>query len=369
MTAGRSEGPEPSEPPEPRTISPVSHRATPEAGGEAEYRHSGVDLGAASRAVELIEDIAAGASRAEVVEGVGGFAGMVRLGEGRLLVAATDGVGTKVEVARLAGKLDTVGIDCVAMSVNDVICTGAEPLMFLDYLAVGRVVPQRVAAIVQGVAEGCRRAGCALLGGETAEHPGILQPDQFDLAGFCVGIVDEEGLLGPDKVVAGDELLGFPSSGVHSNGFSLIRRVLLEQAGIGLDRTYPELGRPLADELLEPTAIYVKPLIALKESGLARSAAHVTGGGMVKNLPRALPDELGAEVDTRSWTPGAVFDLVGRAAGLEPQELFSVLNMGIGMVVVVARDGVDLAIEAARGAGLAPVRVGRVVEEPGVHLL
>ncbi|MDQ3210085.1 MAG: phosphoribosylformylglycinamidine cyclo-ligase, partial [Actinomycetota bacterium] len=229
--------------------------------GEA-YRRAGVDVEAAAKAVTLIGDLASKARRPEVADEVGGFAGLFRIGDGKLLAAATDGVGTKLEIARATGRLDTVGIDLVAMCADDVVCTGAEPLFFLDYLAVGKVVPERVASIVEGVAEGCRRAGCALLGGETAEHPGTMPDDQFDLAGFCVGAVDEAALLGPSRVRDGDVLIGLASSGLHANGYSLVRRALL--ARHALDDTPPELrGRTIADELLEPCAIYTPIVLAL----------------------------------------------------------------------------------------------------------
>ena len=254
------------------------------------YRRAGVDLDAAARAVELIRELGGGASRPELVEGVGGFAGLFEIGDGRFLAAATDGVGTKLEIARRAGRLDTVGIDLVAMCADDVVCTGAEPLFFLDYLAVGSVEPERVAAIVAGVAEGCRRAGCALLGGETAEHPGVMAPDAFDLAGFCVGVVEQERRLGPDLVQDGDVLIGLASSGLHANGFSLVRDALLERGGYALDGVVPPLRRPLVDELLEPTAIYAPLVLGLGREGLLHAAAHVTGGGIVENLPRVLPD-------------------------------------------------------------------------------
>jgi phosphoribosylformylglycinamidine cyclo-ligase len=284
-------------------------------------------------------------------------------------VAATDGVGTKIEVARLAGKLDTVGIDLVAMSVNDVVCTGAEPLFFLDYLAVGRLIPEEVAAIVGGVAEGCRRARCALLGGETAEHPGTLDAGRFDLAGFCVGVVEEEqAMLGPDRVRPGDPLLGLPSTGLHSNGFTLVRRVLLSDGDLSLDQRIESLGRTLGDELLEPTAIYVDPMRALVQAGVARAAAHISGGGWNENMPRALPGGLGARIDTAAWTPQPIFELISREARLNREELFYVLNMGIGMVVVVARDQEDHAMDLCQAAGVRAVVVGEVVEGSGVKL-
>src|SRR5438093_2537501 len=225
-----------------------------------DYRQAGVDLEAAAKAVALIGGVAATATRPEVVEAVGGFAGLFRIGSGKLLAAATDGVGTKTEIARLAGRLDTVGIDVVAMCADDVVCTGAEPLFFLDYVAVRELVPEDVASLVEGVAEGCRRAGCALLGGETAEHPGVMEPGRFDLAGFCVGIVDEHLLLGPERVEEGDVVIGLASSGPHANGFSLVRSAIV---GHRLDEVPEGLGRPLADELLEPCAIYTPGVLSL----------------------------------------------------------------------------------------------------------
>jgi phosphoribosylformylglycinamidine cyclo-ligase len=333
--------------------------------GAGAYRSAGVDLDANARAVELIRTLAAGAGRPEVSSGIGGFSGLFSLGDGRYLSAATDGVGTKIEVARLADRYDTVGIDLVAMSANDVVCTGAEPLFFLDYVVVEQLVPEQVAQIVAGVAEGCRRAGCALLGGETAEHPGTMPVGSFDLAGFCVGIVQEEQVLSPSGVRAGDALLGFRSSGLHSNGYSLVRRVLLNG-----DRdpfaVVSGLGRSLVDELLEPTAIYTRPLLALRDAGLAKSAAHITGGGFPENIPRAMPDGLGADI-IPSWEPDPIFRLVASAAGLGYRELASVLNMGVGMVVVVSPEHAPRALEIAKEQGTDAVLVGVVTDEPGVR--
>ena len=320
------------------------------------YRRAGVDLDAGARAVELIRDLAAGASRPELTGGVGGFAGLFDIGQGRFLAAATDGVGTKLEIARLAGRLDTVGIDLVAMCADDVVCTGAEPLFFLDYLAVGKVVPERVAAVVAGVAEGCRRAGCALLGGETAEHPGTMAEDAFDLAGFCVGVVDEASMLGPHRVGAGDALIGLESSGLHSNGYSLVRRSLLQDAGYGLDEVLPRLGRPLVDDLLEPTAIYAPTVLELVRAGLVHAAVHVTGGGLPENLPRALPEGLSAEVAWRTWPVPAIFDLVGEVAGASEEDLRATFNLGVGMVLVVPGERADEVLARAPGA----FRVGTV---------
>jgi phosphoribosylformylglycinamidine cyclo-ligase len=326
------------------------------------YRRAGVDLEAGARAVELIGDLAAGVSP-NVAEGVGGFAGVYPIEDGRSLVAATDGVGTKLEIARLAGRLDTVGIDLVAMCVDDVVCTGAAPLFFVDYLAVGRVVPERVASIVAGVAEGCRRAGCALLGGETAEHPGVMDEDRFDLAGFCVGVVEDAGRIGPDLVREGDALVGLPSSGLHSNGYSLVRSALLETAGYALEDELPRLGRALADELLEPTAIYAPLVLELASQGLVHAAAHVTGGGIAENLPRALPEGLGADVDGSAWRTPPIFDIVREACGASAADMRSTFNMGIGMVLVVDARALDKVLARAPGS----VAIGTVAAGPGVR--
>jgi phosphoribosylformylglycinamidine cyclo-ligase len=328
------------------------------------YRDAGVDVEAAAKAVTLIADLAAQARRPEVVDEVGGFAGLFRIGEDRLLAAATDGVGTKLEIARTTGRLDTVGIDLVAMCADDVVCTGAEPLFLLDYLAVGRVVPERVASIVEGVAEGCRRAGCALLGGETAEHPGVMPEDQFDLAGCCVGVVDEGDLLGPARVREGDALVGLASSGLHANGYSLVRTSLLGR--YDLDAMPGELGRPLADELLEPCAIYALDVLALAREGLVRAAAHITGGGFHENIPRALPPGLGAEIERDTWPEHPVFDLLQREADASDADMFATFNMGLGMILAVDPADVDEVIDRSAHAAF---RVGDVVEGAGVRVL
>jgi phosphoribosylformylglycinamidine cyclo-ligase len=327
--------------------------------GEA-YRRAGVDLGAAAEAVALIRGLSEGASRPEVVEGVGGFAGLFRIGEGRYLAAATDGIGTKLDVARMAGRLNTIGIDLVAMCADDVVCTGAEPLFFLDYLAVGRVVPEEVAAIVEGVAEGCRRAGCALLGGETAEHAGVMPPGEFDLAGFCVGVVSDDELLGPHRVAEGDVLVGLASSGLHSNGYSLVRKALLEDAGYGLEDDLPRLGRPLADELLEPTVVYAPLVRELAAEGHILAAAHITGGGLVHNVPRALPEGLRGEIYWGSWPVPPVFDLVAEASGASEDDLRTTFNLGIGFVLVVVRERADELVRRVSEAGTPAFAIGRV---------
>jgi phosphoribosylformylglycinamidine cyclo-ligase len=329
------------------------------------YRRAGVDIEAGAKAAALIGDLASRARRPEVADELGGFAGLFRAGGSTLLAAATDGVGTKLEIARATGRLDTVGIDLVAMCADDVVCTGAEPLFFLDYLAVGKVDPERVAAIVEGVAEGCRRAGCALLGGETAEHPGTMPDDGFDLAGFCVGAVDEAALLGPSRVREGDALIGLASSGLHANGYSLVRHAVLPR--VPLDEAPSELGgRTIADELLEPCAIYAPHVLALAGEGLVRSAAHITGGGVHENLPRALPPGLGAEVERGAWPERPIFRLVQDAAGATDEDMFTTFNMGIGMVLVVGRDDAERVLSSAGPHDA--FRIGRVVAGARVRI-
>ena len=328
------------------------------------YRDAGVDTEAGAKAVALIADLAARARRPEVADQVGGFAGLYRLDEDRLLAAATDGVGTKLEIARRVGRLDTVGIDLVAMCADDVACTGAEPLFFLDYLAVGKVEPTRVASIVEGVAEGCRRARCALLGGETAEHPGVMEEDAFDLAGFCVGLVEGSSLLGPHRVEDGDVLVGLASSGLHANGYSLVRSALLPAFDLG--DTPPGLDRPLADELLEPCAIYAPEVVSLAREGLIHAGAHITGGGVIENVPRVLPDGLGVTIHRGTWPEQPIFALVQESSGASDDDMFATFNMGIGMVLLVAPASVDEVL--ARGAGRA-FRIGEVSTAAGVHLV
>jgi phosphoribosylformylglycinamidine cyclo-ligase len=326
------------------------------------YRRAGVDTEAATKAVTLIADLAARARRPEVADEVGGFAGLFRAGGSTLLAAATDGVGTKLEIARMTGRLDTVGIDLVAMCADDVVCTGAEPLFFLDYLAVGRVVPERVASIVEGVAEGCRRAGCALLGGETAEHPGVMPDDQFDLAGFCVGSVDEADLLGPSRVRAGDVLIGLASSGLHANGYSLVRAALLDR--FALDDTPPGLGRSLGDELLEPCAIYAPDVLALARDGLVHAAAHITGGGFLENIPRALPPGTGALIRRGAWPEPPIFALLAETASATRDDLFSTFNMGVGMVLAAAPEHADEILR--RNGQREAFAIGEVIDGRGV---
>jgi phosphoribosylformylglycinamidine cyclo-ligase len=328
------------------------------------YREAGVDTEAAAKAVALIADLAASVRRPEVADQVGGFAGLYRIDDGRLLAAATDGVGTKLEIARQTDRLDTIGIDLVAMCADDVACTGAEPLFFLDYVAVGRVEPTRVASIVEGVAEGCRRARCALLGGETAEHPGVMAEDAFDLAGFCVGVVDEAALLGPHRVDQNDVVVGLASSGLHANGYSLVRSALLPAFDLG--ETPPGLDRPLADELLEPCAIYAPEVVSLARDGLIHAAAHVTGGGVFENLPRVLPDGLGATIHRGTWPEQPIFGVVQEATGATDDDMFATFNMGVGMLLVVAPEAVE---EVVARSGHQAFRIGEVSSPSGVHLV
>ncbi len=305
------------------------------------YVHAGVDLDAAELAVRRVAEVAAKASRPEVVGGIGGFAGLFAFDPRRyaepLLVSSADGVGTKVDLARRRDVLETVGQDLTAMVVDDLVVCGAEPLFLNDYLVVGRLDPDRVARIVSGVAEGCRIAGCALVGGETAEHPGLMDPQAFDLAGFGVGVVDRHRLLGPHRVQAGDALVAMASSGVHANGFSLVRR-LVEGLDLGLRHG---LDRPLGEELLTPTRIYAPACLALAGSLDVRVFCHVTGGGLVGNLPRVLPQGLAAVVDRSTWQPPPEFALLRSLGPVGDEEMWRTFNLGVGMVAVVAPEQAD----------------------------
>ncbi|MCI0584918.1 MAG: phosphoribosylformylglycinamidine cyclo-ligase [Chloroflexi bacterium] len=355
------------------------------------YARSGVDVEAGDRAVELMRAAVESTHRVEVVGGLGGFGGAIAIPAGYrepLIVSSTDGVGTKTALATALGRWDTIGIDLVAMCADDVVCTGAEPLAFLDYVAVGRLDPDAVAALVGGVAAGCVAAGCALVGGETAEHPGLMEPGTFDLAGTCIGIVERADVLDASAARAGDVVLGLPSSGLHSNGFSLVRSLLAEW-DIPLDRPYQEqLARTLGDAardevlaaepayalatvgdvLLAPTRIYARQILAARMALRAaghdlRGVAHVTGGGLPGNIPRALPADLGARVDPSRWPLPSVMRLLGALGGLDGVELRATFNGGIGMVVVVAPESVDVAIAALPDA----IAIGLVMpaDDPG----
>ena len=329
------------------------------------YAAAGVDVAAGERAVELMRAAVQATHGPRVLGGIGGFAGLWSLDRAedanRVLAAAADGVGTKLLVARALDRHDTVGIDLVAMVVDDVVVTGATPLFVLDYLAVGRLDPERAATIVAGVAEGCRQARCALLGGETAEHPDAMEPDAYDLAGFAVGLVERDRLLGPERVAAGDVLLGLAASGLHANGFSLARRVLA-QAGVGYDRVVPELGGPVGEALLTPTRIYAPDLVDLLAEGVeVHALCHVTGGGLPGNLPRCLPAGLLARVDRVAWTPPPLFRLLGELGPVDDRELAAATNLGVGMVVVLPAGQADRAAAFLGARGLGAWVMGEVV--------
>ena len=312
------------------------------------YSDAGVDIEAGDRAVELMKGKIARATRSEVVGGLGGFAGLFRLDVHKykdpLLASSTDGVGTKLAIAQAMDKHDTVGIDLVGMVVDDLVVCGAEPLFLQDYIACGQVVPERIAEIVGGIATGCELAGCALVGGETAEHPGLMSPEHYDIAGTGVGVVEADEALGPERVRAGDVVVAMASSGLHSNGFSLVRHVLLQGARMRLDAVVEEFGRTLGEELLEPTRIYAKDCLSLIEETDVSGFAHITGGGLAANLARVLPPELSATVDRATWKPAPVFDLVATRGRVEQAEMERTFNMGVGMVALVPPADVDRAL-------------------------
>lgn len=332
------------------------------------YAAAGVDLVAADEVVERIKPHVKRTTRPEVLDGIGGFGGLFALDTSRwrqpVLVTATDGVGTKLALARQLGRHDTVGIDLVAMVVDDIVVSGAEPQMFLDYVAIGRLDADLVTEVVAGIAEGCVQAGCALVGGETAEHPGVMPAGDYDLAGFAVGVVERDRILGAHRVAAGDVLLGMRASGLHANGYSLVRRLI---EGLDLDDAHG-LDQPLGEALMTPTAIYTRPCLALADAGLVNALCHVTGGGLPGNLPRVLPPDLGAEIALDSWHPGALFDLMQRLGGVSAEEMFRVFNMGVGMVAVVPPGAVDDALQVLAEGGVEAWRLGTVAGPAGVRL-
>ncbi|MBD8505881.1 phosphoribosylformylglycinamidine cyclo-ligase [Hoyosella sp. G463] len=319
----------------------------------ASYAAAGVDIDAGERAVELFKPLARKATRPEVVGGLGGFAGLFALRTNYkepLLASSTDGVGTKLAIAQAMDKHDTVGLDLVAMVVDDLVVCGAEPLFLQDYIAVGKVIPEKVAAIVSGIAEGCVQAGCALLGGETAEHPGMMGESDYDLSATGVGVVEADAVLTPDKVRPGDVAIAMASSGLHSNGYSLARKVLLDITRMSLEGHVEEFGRTLGEELLEPTRIYAKDCLALAAETDVRTFCHVTGGGLAENLSRVIPAGLVADLDRGTWSPGAVFRLIEQRGKVDPTEMARTFNMGVGMVAIMAPEDVDraLAVRTAR---------------------
>jgi phosphoribosylformylglycinamidine cyclo-ligase len=342
---------------------------TPASNG-ASYAAAGVSIEAGDRAVELMRSWVDKASRPEVIGGIGGFAGLfdasaLKEYDRPLLATSADGVGTKVAIAQALDRHDTIGFDLVGMLVDDLVVVGAEPLFLTDYIACGRVVPERIAAIVSGVAQACTEVGCALLGGETAEHPGLLDPDEYDLAGSTTGVVEAADALGPERVRGGDLVVAMGSSGLHSNGFSLARHVLFDRAGWTLDRHVDEFGRSLGDELLEPTRLYARPCLAAARAGLVHAFAHVTGGGLAANLERVVPPNVSVAVDRSTWRPHPVFDLIGRLGEVVRSDLEATFNMGVGMVAIAPPDSVDRLLLTLREHEVDGWIAGQVADDPG----
>jgi len=340
------------------------------------YAEAGVDIEAADRAVDLMKEWVEKARRPEMMGGLGGFAGLFDASaltsyRRPLLATSTDGVGTKVAVAQMMDKHDTIGFDLVGMVVDDLVVCGAEPLFMTDYIATGKVVPERIAAIVKGIAEACVEAGCALVGGETAEHPGLLAPDEYDVAGATTGVVEADDLLGADRVRAGDVAIAMAASGLHSNGYSLVRHVFFTHAGWSVERTVDELGRTLGEELLVPTRIYAKPCLAIARETETHAMAHVTGGGLANNLARVMPEGLKATLDRSTWTPAPIFDVVRKVGGVAQPDLEATLNCGVGMVALTAPDSVDAAIARLGELGIDAWVAGEVAADDagGVELV
>lgn len=339
-----------------------------------DYKNSGVDIEAGYKSVELMKKHVQGTMRPEVLTGLGGFSGAfsmesVKNMEKPTLVSGTDGVGTKIKLAFLLDKHDTIGIDCVAMCVNDIACAGGEPLFFLDYIACGKNYPEKIAEIVKGVAEGCKQSGCALIGGETAEHPGLMPEDEYDLAGFAVGIVDEKDIITGADLKADDVLIGMASSGVHSNGFSLVRKIF--KMDVETLNTYvDELGKTLGEALLAPTRIYVKALKSIKDAGVrVKACSHITGGGFYENVPRMLPEGKHAVIEKNSYPVPPIFKLMAKEGNVEEHMMYNTYNMGLGMVLAVDPLDVDKTMEAIRAAGDTPYVVGKITDgEKGVTL-
>ncbi|MBQ7504325.1 MAG: phosphoribosylformylglycinamidine cyclo-ligase [Ruminococcus sp.] len=329
------------------------------------YKEAGVDITAGYKSVELIKEHVARTKIPGVISGIGGFGGLFAPDfsgmKEPVLISGTDGVGTKIKLAFLLDKHNTIGVDSVAMCVNDVICCGAKPLFFLDYIAIGKNIPEKVASIVEGIAEGCVQSECALVGGETAEHPGLMPVDEYDVAGFCVGIVDKPKMIDGSKLCEGDVLIGLPSTGVHSNGFSLVRKVF----GIDentINNTYPELDKPLGEALLTPTKIYVKPVMALMNRVEVKALSHITGGGFYENIPRMLTDGLTAEIDKASLPTLPIFDVIQRVGNIPEHDMYNTFNMGVGMVAAVSAKEADKALEILRANGEDAVVIGKVIK-------
>ena len=339
-----------------------------------DYKAAGVDIEAGYRSVELIKKYVGETNRPEVMGGLGGFSGAFSAAafkgmEEPVLLSGTDGVGTKLKAAMILDKHDTIGIDCVAMCVNDVACAGGEPLFFLDYIACGKNYPEKIAEIVKGVAEGCKMSECALVGGETAEHPGMMPDDEYDIAGFSVGVVDKKDLITGAGIKDGDTLVGIASSGIHSNGFSLIRKVF-DMTSESLNKYYDELGETLGEALLTPTRIYVKALKALKKGGVkVKGCSHITGGGFYENIPRMLPDGINAQIDKSSYDIPPIFGLLAKTGGIEEKMMYNTYNMGLGMVLALDPADAAKAVEILNGSGEKAYVVGKCVAgEKGVTL-
>lgn len=339
-----------------------------------DYKNSGVDIEAGYKSVELMKEHVKRTMRPEVLGGLGGFSGAFSLEkikgmEEPTLVSGTDGCGTKVKLAFLLDKHDTIGIDCVAMCVNDIACAGGEPLFFLDYIACGKNYPEKIATIVGGVAEGCVQSGCALIGGETAEHPGLMPEDEYDLAGFAVGVVDKKDIITGAHLKDGDVIIGMASSGVHSNGFSLVRKIFRMDVET-LNTYHEELGKTLGEALLAPTRIYVKALGSIKEAGVTvKACSHITGGGFYENIPRMLPEGKHAVIEKHSYEIPAIFSMMAREGNVSEEVMYNTYNMGIGMMVAVDPADVETAMEAIRAAGDTPYVIGKITDgEKGVTL-
>jgi phosphoribosylformylglycinamidine cyclo-ligase len=330
------------------------------------YKQAGVDIAAGNEAVERMKKHVKRTFRPEVMADLGGFGGLFALNKDKyeepVLVSGTDGVGTKLKVAFAMDRHDTIGIDAVAMCVNDIVVQGAEPLFFLDYLACDRVIPEKIEAIVAGIAEGCHQSGCALIGGETAEMPGMYSEGEYDIAGFTVGIVDKSKVINGSTIAAGDAVIGLASSGVHSNGYSLVRKLLLEQSGYSLQDEVAELNGKLGDVLLEPTKIYVKPVLALLEKLTVKGMAHITGGGFIENIPRMLPDNVNVDIEYGSWPVLPIFKLLQEKGAISNRDMFTTFNMGIGFVMVVKQEDAESALAFLREQGEEGFLIGRVTE-------
>ena len=341
----------------------------------ASYAAAGVDITAGYRSVELMKQYVARTMTESCIGGLGGFGGLFELDctgmEHPVLISGTDGVGTKLRIAMLLDKHDTIGIDCVAMCVNDVICAGAKPLVFLDYIACGRNIPEKIAEIVKGVAEGCVQADCSLVGGETAEHPGMMPEEEYDLAGFTVGVVDKEKILSNETMAAGDVIIALPSTGVHSNGFSLVRKIFDIDANPDVLHTKPEElgGKTLGEALLAPTKIYVKPVLKVLEEVDVKGISHITGGGFYENIPRSLKKGCAARIAKADVRIPALFDVMQREGGISEHDMFNTFNMGVGMVLTVAPEDADKAIAILKAHGEDAYRLGTIVEGDGVELV